>query len=211
LRTDRRFTVFRSRPAIRVDLPPGSREDARDHDARPTPDPEELQLSDEVLGALLAALDDASVGAAVFEHDTAGGGRRVVANRAWVALGGASLDRVALAGGFVEEPRVLDSRVEQDGRVTPVELRLVGTRRAGAPATVAVAQPAQPPALRRVAHDLSNPLTVLIIHLRRLRDTVPRLLAEGERPKVEQLLSEALEGGERVVEILRDLVAGPRR
>jgi signal transduction histidine kinase len=167
-------------------------------------------MNDALAATLLAVLDDASLGVAIFEHDHAGGARRVAANRAWAALGGSALDAVVSSSGFVEEDRVLESRLEHDGRSSPLEIRLAGTRHGGVASTVALATQAQPQALRRVAHDLSNPLTYLLIHLRRLRETVPRLVPDAERARIEQLLVEALEGGERVVAILRDVMSGSR-
>jgi signal transduction histidine kinase len=168
-------------------------------------------MTDSVAAALMSVLEDVALGVAIFEHgERDGGARRVAANRAWLVLGDATLDAIVVASGFVEEPRLIESQIEHEGRVTPLELRLDGSRAGGAPRTVAVAAPVQPPALKRVAHDLSNPLTYLLIHLRRLRDTVPGLVPEAERPRIEQLLVEALEGGERVVAILRDLVVRVR-
>jgi signal transduction histidine kinase len=161
------------------------------------------------LEILLSLLDDVGAGVAIFEHVSAET-RRMAANRAWAALGGDALDAVLLAGGFVAEERMLETRLDIDGKATPIEIRAQGLSGGATRGTVAVAVQAQSPALRRVAHDLSNPLTYLIIHLRRLRETVPRLVPEAERPKIEQLLVEALEGGERVVTILRELVTSAR-
>lgn len=160
----------------------------------------------DALETLLAVLDDAGVSAALFEHCEKTGGKRVAQNAGWLALGGGALDELVLAGGFVEDARVLESELSG----MPVEVRLQGARADGVSTTVAVIG-GRPSNVRRVAHDLSNPLTYLLIHLRRLRDIVPRLVADGERAKIEQLLAEALEGGERMVSILRDTVAASRR
>jgi signal transduction histidine kinase len=160
--------------------------------------------------AMLRLLEQAGVAVAVFEH-AASGDRRTGANREWAALGGRLLDAVVLGGGFVEEVRLIETSLEQGGRVTPILIRTSGTLAGGLPTTVAVATLPAEPGARHLAHDLSNPLTYLLIHLRRLKDALPGLVPDGDRAAVERLLDEALDGGERVARIMRDLVSGSRR
>jgi PAS domain S-box-containing protein len=62
-----------------------------------------------------------------------------------------------------------------------------------------------------VAHEINNPLTYVLIHLRRLRSLLPPLLpVADDRAKVDQLVAEALDGGERVARIVRDLLTFSR-
>jgi len=62
-----------------------------------------------------------------------------------------------------------------------------------------------------VAHEISNPLTYLILHLERLRGELGGLIADpARRDEVDRLLDEALDGGERVRAILRDLLSFSR-
>jgi PAS domain S-box-containing protein len=62
-----------------------------------------------------------------------------------------------------------------------------------------------------VAHEVNNPLTYVLIHLRRLRGMLPELASgHRDRDRVEQLLSEAESGAERVARIVRDLLAFAR-
>ncbi len=62
-----------------------------------------------------------------------------------------------------------------------------------------------------VAHEVNNPLTYVLVHLRRLRALVPTMITQPDsRARVDQLLSEALDGGERVARIVRDLLSFAR-
>jgi PAS domain S-box-containing protein len=62
-----------------------------------------------------------------------------------------------------------------------------------------------------VAHEINNPLTYVLIHLRRLRSLLPPLVPSSEdRAKIEQLVAEAVDGGERVARIVRDLLTFAR-
>jgi PAS domain S-box-containing protein len=62
-----------------------------------------------------------------------------------------------------------------------------------------------------VAHEVNNPLTYVLVHLRRLRALLPAMIPQaGDRARVEQLVSEALDGSERVARIVRDLLSFAR-
>jgi PAS domain S-box-containing protein len=62
-----------------------------------------------------------------------------------------------------------------------------------------------------VAHEINNPLTYVLLHLARLRQRLPGLVADpAERDEAARLLDEASEGGERVRVIVRDLLTFSR-
>jgi PAS domain S-box-containing protein len=62
-----------------------------------------------------------------------------------------------------------------------------------------------------VAHEINNPLTYVLLHLERLRKQLPELVGDRDtREQSAQMLDEALEGGERVRTIVRDLLAFSR-
>jgi PAS domain S-box-containing protein len=59
-----------------------------------------------------------------------------------------------------------------------------------------------------VAHEINNPLTYVVLHLEKLRISLTRLVpVQEDRKEAERLLSEALEGAERVRLIVKDLLA----
>jgi len=59
-----------------------------------------------------------------------------------------------------------------------------------------------------VAHEINNPLTYMLLHLTKLRRMLPSLLADdGTRAEVDRLLAQAVEGGDRVGGIVRDLLS----
>jgi len=59
-----------------------------------------------------------------------------------------------------------------------------------------------------VAHEINNPLTYMLLHLTKLRRMLPGLLPDdGVRAEVDRLLAQALEGGDRVGGIVRDLLS----
>ncbi len=59
-----------------------------------------------------------------------------------------------------------------------------------------------------VAHEINNPLTYVLLHLQRLQRVVPELLADSSQSTaISRMLSESLEGAERVRLIVRDLLA----
>ncbi|HET6611512.1 MAG TPA: ATP-binding protein, partial [Kofleriaceae bacterium] len=58
-----------------------------------------------------------------------------------------------------------------------------------------------------VAHEVNNPLTYVLLNLRRLRRSLPGFIGTGaDRELCEQLLDEALDGSERVRLIVKDLL-----
>ena len=59
-----------------------------------------------------------------------------------------------------------------------------------------------------VAHEINNPLTYTLLHLSKLRRMLPDLVPAGDaRSEVDRLLLQAIEGGDRVAGIVRDLLA----
>ncbi len=62
-----------------------------------------------------------------------------------------------------------------------------------------------------VAHEINNPLTYVLLHLQRLRRVLPDLVADpARRAETARMLDEALEGGDRVSAIVRDLLSFSR-
>ncbi len=62
-----------------------------------------------------------------------------------------------------------------------------------------------------VAHEINNPLTYTLLHLERLALTLPQLIADpAARKKVETMLAEAREGGDRVRTMVRELLSVAR-
>ncbi len=92
-------------------------------------------------------------------------------------------------GRDVSERRQLQAHLAQHDR-----LAAVGTLAAG------------------IAHEVNNPMTYVLLHLEQLQRALPALLPESERARVLGYVNEALEGGERVRSIVRDLLefARPR-
>lgn len=59
-----------------------------------------------------------------------------------------------------------------------------------------------------VAHEINNPLTYTLLHLAKLKRMLPDLVAAGEQQQeVLRLVDEAIEGGSRVGNIVRDLLS----
>ncbi len=62
-----------------------------------------------------------------------------------------------------------------------------------------------------VAHEINNPLTYTLIHLEQLAMTVPPLIADPiSRGRIETMIAEAREGGQRVSTIVRELLTVAR-
>ncbi len=62
-----------------------------------------------------------------------------------------------------------------------------------------------------VAHEINNPLTYVLLHLQRLRRVLPDLVADpAKRVDTARMLDEAIEGGDRVSAIIRDLLSFSR-
>jgi len=62
-----------------------------------------------------------------------------------------------------------------------------------------------------VAHEINNPLTYTLLHLERLALTLPQLVPDpAARKKVETMLAEAREGGDRVRTMVRELLSVAR-
>lgn len=92
-------------------------------------------------------------------------------------------------GRDVTERKALQARLAQHDR-----LAAVGTLAAG------------------IAHEVNNPMTYVLLHLEQLRRSLPSLVPEEHHERILGYVSEALEGGERVRVIVRDLLefARPR-
>jgi two-component system, NtrC family, sensor kinase len=116
-----------------------------------------------------------------------------------------------------------------DGEVVRLEVSSIAIIYQGAPAVLGVARDIterkrlQAELLRAdrmaavgtlaagVAHEVNNPLTYVLIHLRRLRGMLPEMIgSHRDRARVEQLLAEVEDGSERVARIVRDLLAFAR-
>jgi len=62
-----------------------------------------------------------------------------------------------------------------------------------------------------MAHEINNPLTYVLLHLQRLRRVLPDLVADpARRAETARMLDEAIEGGDRVSAIVRDLLSFSR-
>jgi PAS domain S-box-containing protein len=129
-----------------------------------------------------------------------------------------------LAGGAKLVPREYHGR-RKDGSVATLEISAIAIEHEGRPAVLAIGRDvsarkrSQAELMRAermanigalaagVAHEVNNPLTYVLIHLRRLRALVPGLIGSpDDRTRVEQLFAEALDGGERVARIVRELL-----
>jgi PAS domain S-box-containing protein len=63
-----------------------------------------------------------------------------------------------------------------------------------------------------VAHEIANPLSYTLLHLQRLRNQLPDLVADDERrAAITRIIDEALHGGDRVRTTVRDLLEFSRR
>jgi PAS domain S-box-containing protein len=113
----------------------------------------------------------------------------------------------------------------KDGSVAIVEIHSVAIEYEGQPALLALGRDAgerrrlQAELMRTdrmatigllaasVAHEINNPLTYVLLALRRLRLRIEELVPDGAaRAEALGLLDEAREGGDRVVEIVRELL-----
>ncbi len=59
-----------------------------------------------------------------------------------------------------------------------------------------------------VAHEINNPLTYVVLHLEKLRRSLPKLVPDANgRKDAEHMIAEALDGAERVRVIVQDLLS----
>jgi PAS domain S-box-containing protein len=129
-----------------------------------------------------------------------------------------------LQRGEILEPREYRAR-RKDGSAVTVEISATATQFAGAPAILAVGRDVAERVRRQtelvradrmaavgalaagVAHEVNNPLTYVILQLDRLRTRLDRLpLADGDRAPIDAMLADALDGSQRVAQIVRDLL-----
>ena len=125
-------------------------------------------------------------------------------------------------------PREYHGR-RKDGQVVTLEISAIAIEYQGQPAVLAIGRDVgarkrlQAELMRAdrmatigtlaagVAHEINNPLTYVLIHLRRLRSMLPPLVpSSDDRAKIEQLVAEAVDGSERVARIVRDLLTFAR-
>jgi PAS domain S-box-containing protein len=125
-------------------------------------------------------------------------------------------------------PREYHGR-RKDGSVATLEISAIAIEYGGQPAVLAIGRDVsarkrlQAELMRAdrmatigtlaagVAHEINNPLTYVLIHLRRLRSLLPPLVpSAADRAKIDQLVAEAVDGSERVARIVRDLLTFAR-
>ena len=109
------------------------------------------------------------------------------------------------ADDFVTKPfhtRVLLARIRAQLKLRAMSLQLADQAQLTTAGTLAAG----------IAHEVNNPMTYVLLHLEQLRRSLPSLVPEEHHERILGYVSEALEGGERVRVIVRDLLefARPR-